>query len=200
MREKALRRTADRIPLINTALDEFKTTSGQSIVGFVQMATRFKETAHVHPPWALLETAVTLGLGLGFAAAVENEVARKIFEKVSEYTIHGLTGMMETASNVDDLEKKLEGGALALVSHVGPAYARAVDAVKEEMGDYIRQVLSGLNDTEITDNPDWIEATVEWLGFPEPTYDTVGYPLQWSLDEQFAVMLRETEKEFLDNA
>jgi hypothetical protein len=201
MEQMALRRLGERVPYMTLALEAFEESSKHAIEQHVEWAAHFEKSVHVEFPWTLLETALGLGLSFGFAYYVEKEAAKKIFDKVVEVTLHELTSKMEKeASGVEDLRHKLESGRHALLENLGINYARAVDEVKADINVFIVDELEHFTNTDLTDDPEWIQAMVEWFGFPEPTYDMVGEPIRSSLTEQFAAMLRDAEDEFVRNA
>jgi hypothetical protein len=197
MVEMAERRNRDQIPYVIMAVAHFANGSDQKITQFAQAAHAFEEAAHIDFPWGLLIDGLDTALATVFT--VSGGVEGWIYGHVKSALIGNIVeDLTSRASAVPGLEAKLRAGVAELAATITDRQQQAIDAVQHDIRDHIHtQMLENTSEGEFSTDPNWIDAMVEYYGFPDRAYDDVAQPILSSLNHEFDAMLQQAKEDLL---
>jgi hypothetical protein len=183
----AKQRLAVQLPYVHEAVLEFQSSAHGQIAQFVHANTPAQQIGW-GPFVETLASAITaVFLPELEAAKIAVDVAGKVFSEGLAVSVEQATEHLSAAT------EQLTHGVDLLVTDIGIRTQTAVDAANEHVAEFIRDYMK--DEQHPTTDFEWVDAMVEWFGYPERTRDTVTVPIVHELNQSFAELLGQVQHE-----
>lgn len=183
--ETCQRRAGERITYMLAAVSQFQDRSVAHIDDHLKGYT--EDVPYLFGP-------VVDGFISGVATVLfpEGEFGKIAFEAASKMLAEGLKEAVEGQGQGDSAKDRLHAHVAALAAEVRQREVHALDTAKQHVPEAVKAGLAQI--PEVSSNPDWIEQTCVWLGFPEPDH-TIADPVRQWLEYEFVGLLARVQAE-----
>lgn len=184
MTETATRRYGEQLVWVINAVDQFKDHSKPHIE---------QHLAHLHQNTDIQFMPLIEGFISGItmaieAAAPEAAAAKWLWETSAHFLVENLDAQLEhETSPLASAREKLENGVIAMAAKIREREAHTISNGKSHIAKIVEDGVAHFE--SLSDDHDWIDQTLAYLGFPEPDEATISYPIRQQLEYEFVGLL-----------